>query len=437
MSEEKLEGSSASEPAHLGTRDQFALSFLWLGLNFQSSAMLPVVVPAQLLLLVSVGQVADAKQATFLAGLGFTAGAISVVVQPLVGMWSDRSRGPARRLGWISGGIALSVLGMGGLTAMASPLLFTMAWVLVQVGANAATAPYQALLPDHVPENQRGAASGWLGLMTLIGSLGSLAAAGVVLGSVQAGPSLASQIRHGAFVFYAAAVATLVVGGVVTHMRFWGAGATARVRPSGDWWVLWAAPLRHRRFRLVFVARSFVMLGLSLFLTFIEYYFARVARVPNFAGATAGVAGLALAGALVSSLYMGAMSDRGRRLEIVIAATLLMALAAFAFVILPAGFPLAPLGVVFGIGYGAYLSVDWALAVDSLPPSAGVGLDMGIWNVASTLPSAVAPLLGGVVIALLAGQGDLAVGYRLTFALAAFTFVGGALALRGLRSRPA
>lgn len=35
---------------------------------------------------------------------------------------------------------------------------------------NLATAPYSGLIPDIVPANQRGSASGWLGLMLMLGS---------------------------------------------------------------------------------------------------------------------------------------------------------------------------------------------------------------------------------------------------------------------------
>lgn len=40
------------------------------------------------------------------------------------------------------------------------------------------------------------------------------------------------------------------------------------------------------------------------------------------------------------------------------------------------------IGVVMGVGYGAYQAVDWALALDVIPPGANIAKDMGIWHVA-------------------------------------------------------
>jgi MFS family permease len=420
--------ASTGPADRLSLQHQVTLSALWLGLNFQSSALLPIVVPAQVLLLVDRGAVASSSQAVAVSAISFGAAIIAIVVTPLAGAASDRMRSRfGRRRQLIVAGVLVAVVGQAALAASMPLFLFIAGLVIVAIGSNVVTAAYQGLLPDMVNVSQRGAASGWLGFMTLIGSVGSLAAAGALLGSVSPGPRLGAEVSHGALVFYALAAVVLVLSAAVTVL-----GIEERTTPSGPAHP-WMELLRHQPFRVVFAARALVMIGLTLFLTYIEYYLAATNGATAFVGATVAIALLALFGALASSLALGIASDRIPRVRIVIAANLAMAAAAWIFVFAPAQFPLAPLGILFGLGYGAYLSVDWALAIDSLPGQTSSARDLGIFTVSINLPSLIAPALGGVVIVLanVAGIGWL--GYRLVFSLAAISLLLGVVVIRRLR----
>jgi MFS family permease len=413
----------------ISIQHQVSLSALWLGLNFQSSALLPIVVPAQILLLVDRGAVATSNQALAVSALSFGAAVIAIVVTPLAGAASDRMKTRfGRRRQLIIAGVAVAVIGQAGIAATTPLLLFIAGLAVMQVGANVATAAYQGLLPDMVGVSQRGAASGWLGFMTLIGSVGSLAAAGALLGNVTPGPQLDALVSHGALLFYALAAVVLVICAVVTVL---GVEETPAATESSRPWI---ELLRHQPFRVVFAARALVMIGLTLFLTYIEYYLASTNGASAFVGATVAIALLALLGALVSSLVLGVASDRIPRVRIVIAANLAMAAAAWIFVFAPAQLPLAPLGILFGLGYGAYLSVDWALAIDSLPGRASSARDLGIFTVSINLPSLIAPALGGMVILLANVAGIGSVAYRLVFSLAAIALLLGVFVIRRIRT---
>ena len=111
-----------------------------------------------------------------------------------------------------------------------------------------------------------------------------------------------------------------------------------------------------------------------------------------------------------------------------------MALAASGFLVLPPGTPLWPLGLLFGLGFGGYSSVDWALAVDVLPAAQHAGKDMGIWSTASTFPTMLAPLVGALVLHLSGQAGQTTLGYQLVFALAALCMIAGALFIFAVRN---
>ena len=103
------------------------------------------------------------------------------------------------------------------------------------------------------------------------------------------------------------------------------------------------------------------------------------------------------------------------------------------------------LGILYGIGYGMYYAVDWALACDVLPDrERAAGKDMGLWHTSFTLPQALAPaVLAGVlyyfnhaghtVIGVTTGDN---LGFRLVFGGAALWFILGTvmvIQIRGVR----
>jgi MFS family permease len=56
-------------------------------------------------------------------------------------------------------------------------------------------------------------------------------------------------------------------------------------------------------------------------------------------------------------------------------------------------------GLVYGMGSGAYLSVDYALAMDCLPKGKTVAEAFGLWGIAGFLGSTVGPTIGGLLLA--------------------------------------
>ncbi|HEX4216270.1 MAG TPA: MFS transporter [Candidatus Dormibacteraeota bacterium] len=427
----------SSETPRLSTPRLLVLNALWFGSSFQSAALLPVVIPAQVLLMIAPGQLGSSDQAVYLGRLGAAAALVAMISQPLVGRLSDRlPTRLGRRRPWILAGTIAAIGATLLLVVLRSPIWYALAFLGLQLGQSLAVAAYQALLPDIVPRSQRGLASGYLGVMQILGYAASLGLAMLLLGSVTGADR--GAIVSGASRYLIASVAVVAVFGLITILgvRERGGVPPPAPVPLRRQLTSFLEPWRHRNYSWVFAARTLVMCGFQLFLAFIEYYFARVVHATDFVAATAQVALVALAVAVVGAVVLGLISDRTRRVPLALAATVVMALAAGLFLVPGAGRWLWLLGGLFGLGYGAYMSVDWALAVDALPSSGAAGQDLGLFSLASTLPGLVAPALGSVVIAAFAAAGDTNLGYRAVFAVALLFFLAGAGAVLGIRESP-
>ena len=168
-------------------------------------------------------------------------------------------------------------------------------------------------------------------------------------------------------------------------------------------------PFKTSDFTWVLMTRLLVMMGVSIVQEFIQYYMGDVIGAPFILVGFGKVADTAeaavsffipalLLGAVITTLIAGVLSDKYGRKRMVYLAGALMGIVCFVFVLFHS-FTLAVLmGVVFGLGYGAYTSVDWALVSDVLPSIDDYAKDMGIWHVADVLPQILAGLIGGVLL---------------------------------------
>src|SRR5260370_18969268 len=159
--------------------------------------------------------------------------------------------------------------------------------------------------------------------MTIIGNVCSLGLAAWLLGQVSLNVTAGGIIRRGAAYYYALTAIALFVCVMITVIGVREAPLSARRTPAVQaqmsrkdrrpQWLMsnWLEPWRDYNFIWVFLTRCFVMMGLSLFMTFIEYYFANVAHITNFVQTTAAVAVLALVGTSFIPLTVAIVSYHG------------------------------------------------------------------------------------------------------------------------------
>jgi MFS family permease len=429
---------------------QLILNLLWFPLNAQIAALLAIVIPTQILLFVPSNRVGSVEQATVLSAMVTAASIISLLMPPLVGTLSDRTRGKlGRRRPYLLAGGLLLIASTPLLVAENTIVDFFVGLALLHIGTNIINPAYQSLVPDNVEEEHRGKASGYVGGLTILGSIASLALAAYLLGGVNQHLFDAHLVRHNVGIYYIITTTLMAIGILITvfgvHEIPYKSTSTSILKEKtigGFAWRLvhhWVEPWRKRNFTIVFLTRTAIMLGMTMFMTYVEYYFARVQNVTNFVATTALIAVLALGGGVVSGILSGVLSDRmKRRAPVVCVATLFMSATSFAFVVASGnlGFWLWPLGILFGLGYGAFSSVDWALTIDALPSLKEAGKHLGLWNASATLPAIIAPLLGGALINIAGGNHYIELGYRLIFACATFFLIIAAIGILFVHEHP-
>jgi len=95
------------------------------------------------------------------------------------------------------------------------------------------------------------------------------------------------------------------------------------------------------------------------------------------------------------------------------------------------------MGIVFGLGYGAYQSVDWALASDVLPSMDDHAKDMGVWHVAMVLPQVIATPIAGFLLDNFQRVGKVQnipnLGYTVIFMVAVVYFIFGTVFVKQIK----
>jgi MFS family permease len=359
-------------------------------------------------------------------------GVVAIVVQPLAGTSSDHTRGRwGRRAPWIILGASLSAVFIVGV-AFASTALALVAWMLLLQGsANTAQGPYQAYVPDLVPESQVGTASGFVGLVRLMGVIGGTALV-----------SIGARTGDYAMPLIAAGLIQLTLAGVtVASVR----GLDVPAEPGGlprpsvaDTFrrTFGRDVLRERSFLAMTATRFLFLMGPAVFVGFSLYY---VRDALGQSGAalqewlTIGTITVGL-GTLLGTLPGARLSDRVGRKVVIRIAALLTAMGIVLTAIAPSP-PLAIPGILMlGLGSGAYISVDWALMSETIPIEQA-GRYMGLANIANSIATPLAVLLGGLLLDEVTRAGAADVAPRLATLLGVVFIVGALLTLQAVHPR--
>ena len=483
----------------LNWRDHIFINIYWLGLSVSAGVITPVLLPY----LVTLFAPNDQKN-TYLATLRVAGLAVAMLVQPLAGMYSDENTSRyGRRRPFIFWGTILdlaflaiigsSVLFIGSpLDNTIRPLLgFSAAFavlllglVLLQASSNTAQGAQQGLIPDLVPEDQRGRSSGvksvfeilpiilavfigpiidsgriWLAVGIIGGSL-TLTMLLTVLFVHEEPLTVKPQRSNTSRILRIVALTALFVG--VTQAAVWlvrsggsflnsrdvsveiqiilmgfsGMIAMAGSILVGVYFGAWVGIGEQARSNTPFIwwiiNRLLFLAAVGSLLGFFQFFVGDVLQVENPATTTTIILAIIALFLIPSTLGGGYLADRiGRKYLLAFAG--LISAGGTLLLLFSRTIPLVVVsGCILGVGMGTFMASNWALGTDLVPPKEA-GRYLGISNLAGAGAGIVGAGIGGPMADFFNHLRP-GLGYLVIFAIYAGLFLFSVVALRGIPS---
>ena len=473
--------------------DHLSINLFWLGLNIRNTALGSVFMPY----LVDVFVRPEIRNTAL--GSMRTAGLIvAMLVQPAMGLLSDRStsrfgrRRPFLFVGVLFDLVFLVAVGLaGGYWALFAAVL------LLQISSNVSHGPLQGLIPDRVPEDQRGRSSAvkaifellplilvaftvaklvaaqQIGLamavtggsllvtmlltvifvreeplrekpsgslrepmLRVLGMLGGIlagGAAGLLAGGV--GGGLVGLVTWPLAGARVAQIVGVGVGGLVAMVVAVGVGVWAGARAT-----LGADARRQRSFTWWIVNRLLFLAAVTSIQGFAPYFLMSAFSLTREAAIDLNASLLMVVGlfTVAAALPGGWLADRfgSRRL---VGVSGIVATVGTLILLVTVFVPNLPLmyvaGTIIGIGAGLFMTTNWALGTE-LAPRAESGRYLGISNLAGAGAGMIGAGIGGPVADWISAQQP-GLGYFAIFACYAVLFLLSTLSLTRVRGERA
>jgi len=387
--------------------------------NFGSNVAL--IAPIQNLLPRMIEQAAGSSGKALGLGIVTGVGALAALVSnPVAGHLSDRWRRADNRAYTVLFGLVAGTAGHVILAYQHSVLGIAIWWTICQAAINVAYSPMSAIIVDRVDRKFWGLVWGLVSVAQAVGLIAGLATVVLVFPSATAG-MLSVAVGYGLFL-------TPLVVVLLRLPRVSGGardGGDARPRPGliAGSLPAFRALLGGRGFRSVMTGRFLIMLAETIALLYIYYYLQDDIRYPNPGHGQLVLILIATVATIMATVTVGRVADRSggyRRYSVL--ASVLMAATALALAGLSEWTLVMVCAFALGAGYGAFMSVSQALSLTVLPDPSTVGRDLGILNIAYTIPQVIGAPVAGLVVEDLGGYRGLFIFAALLAVAAAFSF---------------
>jgi MFS family permease len=379
-----------------------------------------IIPPTAILLTLKLQAIAP-QNITSVMGLVVSIGSFAAMISnPVAGAISDRTRLKfGRRRTWILVGSLLggaSVLGIGLAKEVWQVVLL---WSCTQIFINFALSANNALIAEQVEVTKRGSISG------ILGSITSVAA---VIGIV-----LVNAVGQSQMVKWSVIAIIPVVFAVIAISMIRDSGAIKLEKTKNEKLSLSKvipSPRKHPDFAYAWLARFLVLFVPSMG-TFMSLFMLQRFNLSaeELGSKVVLLTAMSTIMTFLFSVVGGFVSDYFKRQKpFVIGAGVLMGLS-----LIIQGFTsnftvFIILGIVSAIGSGVFYAVDMALLTRVLPNKEDAAKDLGILNIANTLPSVIVP----AIMPLLLNLG----GYEVAFSFVGIIAILGAVAVLKVPEMP-
>lgn len=443
---EVAKSSATSEPPQrVSILSQINLSIFWLANNFHWQALLAIVLPSMV-----VKFLGNANKDIDLALVVVWGTCIAVIVNPLIGAISDYAtfrmgrRRPFMIIGTIFNVLVLLLFAFapGWFSSTELLIVFILLFLLLQFTNNIANSPWSAIIADKVPQSQRGMTAGFNGLFTLLGTACGSVVAGLIVNKNDALPLYRNEIVQ---IFLIIAVIQIIfVLYTILTVKETPLQKESRFEMRIVLKRFFFHPARYPDLSWVLLARLLIMMGIWSVFYFLQYYFDDVLGGPgvktiilgsNFSGEQFNGAifqPILLAAALPTSLIAGWISDRKGRKGLVYLSGAFMALACVIFLWFQTQSIILVAAALFGVSFGAYSSVDWALTCDVLPPTDEAGKFLGLWSAVGILPQVIGITIGALILQVLRNMPN-HFGYSVLFIATIIYFILGTVIIKQVK----
>ncbi len=358
-------------------------------LNF--GLYLTVMMPALFTLPYKVGLLAPDDKVAVLGVVATIGAVVGLITGPMAGVLSDRTRTRiGRRRPWLIGGVLVLALGSTIAALSESISVLIVGWIIVSLGGAGVAAAITPIVAERVPEAQRGTVGAIVGVATQL--------AGVL------GYTIGGLLTQNVLLLFLVPIIALAVVGTVWMLAIKEPLVELpRTTVAQTFRSLVFDPRKHPDFSWVWLGKLFMQVGLA-FLTTYQLYFLldRLGFTAEEAGANlALVGGIGILVTMTFAVVSGILSDRFKRRKVFIYVASVLAAIGMATMAFTDGFGLFFAAVLFILASaGMFGSVDVAMASDLVPQREQAGRWMTTYNLAATLSTALAPLLGAGLLAI-------------------------------------